>query len=194
MKSRYSTAVWTFLVGPEKFAFYVHLGVLSPSYTLQALCQPGFREEANKTISLPHDDPLAFGQLLDYLYTGTLTTRHSDDDNVNIATKELATLYVMADKYLLPDLMDYIHYMISNLTWTKPGDKCHYFFKFSQHVFNELGNTNQQFATWFDEEAGKIIQALEGDQFERIDATIAELDPFAASLARLMYNQFLRMW
>ena len=65
---RFDSQVFSLDKEPQRRLFIAHESILSKISTLKSLC---LSEKGSSTITLPEDDPEAFGSILKFLYAGT---------------------------------------------------------------------------------------------------------------------------
>lgn len=98
----------------EKVEMRAHSAVLSKSPVLARICTDPFVEAATRCIKLPEDDPTAVKLLLRYLYSDDYPPLREDCTDtamggLDILQKErlgktCGKMYILGDKYLLPQL------------------------------------------------------------------------------------------
>ncbi|KAH6671050.1 hypothetical protein B0J14DRAFT_702110 [Halenospora varia] len=100
-------------VGPKRKEFTIHKNLICDKYDFfrRAFCS-GFEEAEKGEMHLPEDDANVFANLTDYLYRGTVPdlvppSPNSVDPTLK-KTCALRRLYYLAEKLVMPALMDQI--------------------------------------------------------------------------------------
>ncbi|KAL8897100.1 MAG: hypothetical protein Q9207_007384 [Kuettlingeria erythrocarpa] len=88
----------TIFVGPDKKAFPIHKTLLSSKSTFfRGAFEGGFKEAADRTLTLAEDDPNCFGRYVLWIYNQILDPiRHGQDAKSML--HEYCKLFVLADK------------------------------------------------------------------------------------------------
>ncbi len=95
-----NTNIIKVVVGEPKVTHLVHESVLSRCSFFEKCLTSGMREQEEKVVNLPEDDPNGFAVIVEWLYAGTIA---KDLDNWT-----LAYAYIAADKYAMPKLQNTI--------------------------------------------------------------------------------------
>lgn len=107
--------------GPNKQKFSVHkelLGRKSPA--LKAAFDGRFKEGHTNEMNLPEDDLEAFSLLVSWLYTSHIPRQRANPEgDMTAATAQYFHLFVLAGKYLIPDLEKCCYTAIHQLLGTK---------------------------------------------------------------------------
>ncbi|KAL9630005.1 MAG: hypothetical protein Q9164_006625 [Protoblastenia rupestris] len=101
--STYRSPIFTLFVGPDKQELSMHESVLARSPVLKGMCTPRFQEGCDRVMVFPEEIKSVFGALLDYLYTNDFTLVDSEG-SADDRAEEVAAIYVIAEKYQVPDL------------------------------------------------------------------------------------------
>jgi hypothetical protein len=88
------------IVGEEKVKFLVHESILSRFVWFEKCLSSGMKEQGEKEINLPEDNPEAMAILVEWMYASTVSSDRS--------IWQLARGYFAADKYSIPDLQNAI--------------------------------------------------------------------------------------
>lgn len=95
------------LVGPNKKPYRVHKDLLCAKIPyFNAMFNGGFQEATKQAATLPEDNPEVFDLLLEWVYTGRLSPVSSTNDAPVRDWRVLLELYLLAEKIVLPKLMD----------------------------------------------------------------------------------------
>ena len=99
----------TLLVGEDKVPFHVHLDILCrASSVFEAAFMGNYEEASKKSMDLPEDDPEAFESLTQWLYFKKFALDQpgfkDSPAKAQRFYKQLACLYVAADKYNMIEL------------------------------------------------------------------------------------------
>ncbi|KAI9717276.1 MAG: hypothetical protein M1812_004803 [Candelaria pacifica] len=118
---RFTGHVFELLVGPEKVPMSAHKSVLcqSPVFSRMCLHETPSKGEEMRHIFLEDDDPNTFALILEYLYTTNyhpLYAHPSSCEEVDVDLPGQVSMYIMAGKYELDNLMDLITKKIRHLT------------------------------------------------------------------------------
>jgi hypothetical protein len=115
-----------------KQRFHIHKGLIcQKSDFFNKLFNGGFKEAVTQSATLPEEHPKVFGIFVSWLYRDEIDKTITHDP---LGPAILAELYFMAEKYVLPRLMDNTMDMIVEalktqkqwpgpLTWTKVYDR-----------------------------------------------------------------------
>ncbi|KAH0845580.1 hypothetical protein FOPE_12260 [Fonsecaea pedrosoi] len=90
--------IMTVIVGPNKVAHLVHESVLCKSIFFNKCLHAGMREEEEKSITLPEDDPEDFALIVQWLYSGRLPN--------DLKWRDMIRGYTAAVKFLMYDLQN----------------------------------------------------------------------------------------
>lgn len=99
--------VVTLHVGPDDVQFHASEATLCRLPFFRAALQGGFKEAAEKKITLPEDEPEVFSALLEYLYNGRYTVLHDDLTVCDLAQGCFhVRVYAVASKYGFQPLVE----------------------------------------------------------------------------------------
>ncbi|KAL8686408.1 MAG: hypothetical protein Q9218_007128, partial [Villophora microphyllina] len=102
------TKLFLIIAGPKEREFVVSETLLKNSPVFARMCEGDFKEAQEQQIFLPEDDPEHIDYMFKYLRTGYLSVpgrlnRRTKEGRLDVAWWK-ARLYLVADKYELPDL------------------------------------------------------------------------------------------
>ncbi|KAL8908327.1 MAG: hypothetical protein Q9207_000855 [Kuettlingeria erythrocarpa] len=104
--------------GPNDKQYAVHEDILKQSRVLGRMCEGDFKEAHERRITLPDDDPIDVGILVEYLYMKHFSTGENPGGDVSKqdSALRLAHLYILADKYDLDGMKDVVVKKIHDCT------------------------------------------------------------------------------
>lgn len=110
MLRRLTSSIFIVTAGANHEQYAVHEDILKQSKILGRMCEGDFKEAYERRITLPDDDPIDVGILIEYLYMKTFWTSGNPDCDVSKqdSAVRLAHLYLLADKYDLEGMKDVI--------------------------------------------------------------------------------------
>lgn len=99
--SRLLSPIFLVGAGPDQNQYAVHEDILKQSKVLGRMCEGDFKEAHERRITLPDDDPIDVGILVEYLYTNNFWSNGNPNPDVSNqdSALHLARLYILADKY-----------------------------------------------------------------------------------------------
>jgi len=106
-QSPFQTDIVEVFVGPDKARFTAHKSILMKAPYFRASLSGNFSEGDSHVVTLPEEDPRAFLEILNYLYSGEVT-RIGEETDPTVGVYALATLVVLtwvsADSFNLENL------------------------------------------------------------------------------------------
>ncbi|KAL8922448.1 MAG: hypothetical protein Q9208_005170 [Pyrenodesmia sp. 3 TL-2023] len=108
--ARLTSSIFIVTAGTNHEQYAVHEDILKQSKVLGRMCDGNFKEAHERRITLPDDDPIDIGILVEYLYMKTFWTSGNPDGDASKqdSAVRLAHLYLLADKYDLESMKDVI--------------------------------------------------------------------------------------
>lgn len=148
--------MYKLFVGPEKKLFHAHEAVLSNSPVFERMCSGTFKESVEKQISLPDDDAIAFGCMLEFMYFGVF---HGDETLDRVAKAALlADVYNMAEKYQLEDLKDLLICPLGAILETASEDEClECFFDAVRKIYGNNPDSDVLFPRFFKQAVTQML-------------------------------------
>lgn len=150
---------------------------------LAVRCKSGFKESDIKHIDLPEDNVDVVGRLLEYLYTG-------DYGSSSIATNdfanELASMYIIAEKYQVEQLKTLIIKKLQTVDWlsTPPAT----FFLVSQRIYAGTPDSDVPFREFFAKEAPLRTVTIGSVGFDDVFGVMSLGGSFAADCFKAQHR------
>ena len=185
---RFSGNIFTIIVGGGGRRFKAHDTILSESPVFKAMCAGPFRESEIRLIELPDDDPLSFAILLETFYRccgsqeafKQLCHDIVPDDEHRPA--RLADVYIMADKYQVPQVQPFIVDLLKDLDLLTNNPLT--FFTIAQTIYRNVPSVQGPFPVYFRETARAVTVDLDGATIDKV----YELIHGGGSLAMDLYS------
>lgn len=154
---RFTSSIFTIIVGETEHVFTVHETVLSQSPVLARFCKSQFKEATTKEITLPDESVESIGRLVEYLYSGDYACGVGEKPFDEAL--ELAGMYIIADKYNLERLK--VITMNKLVAFNDfPVDKID-FFSLASLVYKHIPDSDERFRNYFTVFAPVHITAME---------------------------------
>ena len=179
--------MYKLFVGPEKKLFHAHEAVLSRSPVFERMCNGTFKESVEKQIDLPEDDAVAFGCVLEFMYLGVVHGYEAPDRAAQVAV--LADVYILADKYQLEDLKEFIICPLGALLESANEDGClECFFDAASKIYENNPDSDVLFPDFFRKAVAHLLG--QSDQIPHLEAHIRRCICEGGRLAQDTFDTF----
>ncbi|KAL9119417.1 MAG: hypothetical protein Q9187_004029, partial [Circinaria calcarea] len=169
--NRFKSRIFTVTVGTNNQTFNVHESVLSKSPVLARMCSGGFQESVSCAIQLPEDQPEIFGYVLEFLYMRSDGLFMEGYDGSELA-KELADIYVMAEKYQIDSLKQTVIEMLSSIPELQ--QKPILFFRLARKIYQWLPDSDLNFRRFYRQHAASTLRMIDQDGLDYVRAMVNE--------------------
>ena len=183
-------------MGNTQPGFLAHASVLSRSPVLERMCDGPFQESITREIHLPEDDASDFSIVLEYLYTGNLQTIDMEDSC--IGADQLASIYILADRYDLPFLKELIVRELSvHFSGIDSDVSCKHaieFVRIAHKIYHGTAESqsNAVFYKYFEKTVMLALGVLEDDDLVAAQEMLADGGIFAIHLFQYQLNKMLK--
>ena len=187
---RFGSEVFTLYAGPGKQQFTAHSEILFKSPVLKRMCNGPFLENQTKVINLPDDDADIIELMLECLYSSH--NAHSDLNFVKVICheagisflKQLAELYIVADKYQLSGIQTVI-------VDTLADKQIHFtnvtmFLMITGRIYENIATSNGPFPRWFRNVVKRSLERASPNQLKAFRDLVRGGDDLAADIFTAM--------
>ena len=187
---QFGNDIFTLYVGPEKQTFTAHSEVLSRSLVLKRMCKGPFLESETKIINLPDDDADLIELMLDCLYASryakldlNFMKKVCHKTGVSLP-KELAELYIVAEKYQLEGIQHSIVVVYADMQIQLKNFTM--FLMVTGRIYNNIATSCGPFPCWFRTVAEQVLKRATPNQLRAFRDLVREGDDLAADIFTAM--------
>ena len=182
------------LGGPEGTTFHAHESVLSKSPVLaNEITKAKGKKRKTKQDILPlmSHDPVAFQQMLQYLYNDKFNL--SKQNTAMLRIKEIHELMSLAKHYVLPGLQKQIVKLFSNSKLLSKITLGTFFDWAEDMYYEELDHENGPFKQFFSRVSPPLLKDMDEAMIENLVKMVKQGGGFAEELFKAAHNVMLTL-